>query len=226
MSLIRTLKVLIYTLSESNKIISKMAKEGSHQFFDAGKHWAKKLLQKASIEVNIIGENYDKNKSYIIVANHSSYLDIPVLLAYLDLKFVIMYKKELEKIPIFGKGLELSPFISVIRTNPRDAIKSLEKANQMLKENISVLVFPEGTRTSDGSLGEFKKGATRIAYKGKAEILPVRIDGTFDLMPKNQLSIKSGKITLKINKSISYSEYESKSEEELLLELKDVVSII
>jgi len=56
--------------------------------------------------------------------------------------------------------------------------------------------------------------------------LPVRIDGTFDLMPKNQLSIKSGKITLKINKSISYSEYESKSEEELLLELKDVVSII
>lgn len=224
MSLIRTIKVLIYTLSESKKIISKMAKEGEYQFFSAGKEWANKLLQKAKIEVEITGHVFDKNKSYIIVANHSSYLDIPLLLGHLDLKFVIMYKKELEKIPIFGKGLELSPFISVIRTSPRDAIKSLEKANQMLKDNISVLVFPEGTRTSDGSLGEFKKGATRIAYKAKVDILPVRIDGTFNLMPKNQLTIKSGKITLKINKPVSYSEYESKTEDELLLELKSILT--
>ena len=223
MSLIRTLIVFLYTLFESKKIISKMQKEGSFAFFGASKSWAKNLLKKAKINVKVGGSSDDNNKSYIIVANHSSYLDIPVLLASLDLNFIIMYKKELENIPIFGKGLQLSPFIDVVRTNPRDAVRSLEKASDMLANNVSVLVFPEGTRTITGSLGKFKKGATRIAYKSKVDILPVRISGTYDIMPKNSLIMLSGELNLDIKPVINYAEYSSLSEDELLENLEKLL---
>lgn len=223
MGIFNTTKVLIYTLKESSNIIKKMKLNGSDEFYSASKNWAKTLLKKAGIEVEVNKNQLDTSKSYIIVANHSSYLDIPILLAYLDLPFVIMYKKELEKIPLFGEGLKLSPFISVIRTNPRDAIKSLEIAITLLNKGISVLIFPEGTRSQNGELGEFKKGATRIAYKSKQSILPVKIIDSYKLMPKNSFFIKKGKVKLDIRPELTFSEYKDLEEQELLARLKDVL---
>ena len=224
MGLFNTINAFIYTLIESQKISSKMKVEGADKFYDASQNWAKNLLIKAKINVELSGYLYNKQQSYLIISNHSSYLDIPVLLANLDLRFVIMYKKELEKIPFFGKGIALSPFISVIRTSPRDAVKSLERANELIKENISVLVFPEGTRTTNGKLNEFKKGATRIAYKSQVDILPVRINGTYDLMPKNSIKMESGKVVLDVKEPILYSEYCNLSENELLKKLQNLLS--
>lgn len=224
MNIISTLKVLIYTLTESSKIINKMKLEGSDKFYAATKIWAKELLEKANITVNIKPTSYDKTKSYIIVANHSSYLDIPILLSSLEIPFVIMYKRELEKIPLFGKGLALSPFISVDRSNPRDAIKSLASAVELLNNNISVLIFPEGTRSTDGKLGEFKKGATRIAYKSKCSILPIRISNSNELMKKDSLIIKKGEVSLDIKDELKFQDYENLKEDELLDKLKIILS--
>ncbi len=224
MNIISTLKVLIYTLTESFKIINIMKKEGSDKFYDAAKIWSTKLLKKAKVSIKIKSYNYDKNKSYIIVANHSSYLDIPILLSSLDIPFVIMYKRELEKIPLFGEGLRLSPFISVDRSNPRDAVKSLASAVNLLSNNISVLIFPEGTRSVDGNLGEFKKGATRIAYKSKSSILPVRITNSNELMKKNSLFIKQGEVLLDIKEEIKFEDYTNIKEDELLSKLKTILS--
>jgi 1-acyl-sn-glycerol-3-phosphate acyltransferase len=231
MGIFSTIYSLLYTLKESFKITNKMKKEGSDKFFDAAKNWAKKLLKILYIDVQqipIIEEpsqfQYDKSKSYVIVANHSSFLDIPILLANLDLDFVIMYKKELEKIPIFGKGLEISPYISVLRTNPRDAVKSLDKAITMIKSGKSLLIFPEGTRSENNQLGEFKKGATRIAYKSNADILPVKITNSYKLMPKNSYLIQKGKVQLEIKTAIPFSDYKDISEEDLLKKLKFILS--
>jgi len=224
MNIISTLKVLIYTLTESFKIINIMKKEGSDKFYDAAKIWSTKLLKKAKVSIKIKSYNYDKNKSYIIVANHSSYLDIPILLSSLDIPFVIMYKRELEKIPLFGEGLRLSPFISVDRSNPRDAVKSLASAVNLLSNNISVLIFPEGTRSVDGNLGEFKKGATRIAYKSKSSILPVRITNSNELMKKDSLFIKQGEVLLDIKEEIKFEDYTNIKEDELLSKLKTILS--
>jgi 1-acyl-sn-glycerol-3-phosphate acyltransferase len=224
MNIISTLKVLIYTLTESFKIINIMKKEGSDKFYDAAKIWSTKLLKKAKVSFKIKSYNYDKNKSYIIVANHSSYLDIPILLSSLDIPFVIMYKRELEKIPLFGEGLRLSPFISVDRSNPRDAVKSLASAVNLLSNNISVLIFPEGTRSVDGNLGEFKKGATRIAYKSKSSILPVRITNSNELMKKDSLFIKQGEVLLDIKEEIKFEDYTNIKEDELLSKLKTILS--
>lgn len=224
MNIISTLKVIIYTLTESSNVINKMKLEGSDKFYEATKVWAIGLLKKANISVIIKPTNYDKSKSYIIVANHSSYLDIPILLSSLEIPFVIMYKRELEKIPIFGKGLKLSHFISVDRSNPRDAIKSLATAVELLKGNISVLIFPEGTRSTDGNLGEFKKGATRIAYKSKCSILPIRISNSNELMKKNSLLIKKGEVTLDIKDELKFEDYENLKEDELLDKLKTILS--
>lgn len=223
MNIISTLKVLIYTLTESFKIINIMKKEGSDKFYAAAKIWSTKLLKKAKVSIKIKSYNYDKNKSYIIVANHSSYLDIPILLSSLDIPFVIMYKRELEKIPLFGEGLRLSPFISVDRSNPRDAVKSLASAVNLLSNNISVLIFPEGTRSVDGNLGEFKKGATRIAYKSKSSILPVRITNSNELMKKDSLFIKQGEVLLDIKEEIKFEDYTNIKEDELLRKLKTIL---
>ena len=224
MGIFNTIKVLIYTLTESYKIINKMKKEGSEKFFTASKTWANKLLKIAGIEVEVNKNELDTSKSYVIVSNHSSYLDIPILIATLDVPFVIMYKKELEKIPIFGKGLELSPFISIIRTSPRDAIKSLDKAIDLLNSGISVLIFPEGTRTLNGELGIFKKGATRIAYKSNKAILPVKIIGSYKLMPKNSSMLNKGKVKIEIKPAIPFEEYKDIPENDLLIKLKEILS--
>lgn len=231
MGIFNTTNSLYYTLKESFKITNKMKREGSDRFFAAAKNWAKKLLKILHIEVELIPSSseakqhhYDNSRSYVIVANHSSFLDIPILLANLDLDFVIMYKKELEKIPIFGKGLEISPYISVLRTNPRDAVKSLDIAISMLKSGTSLLIFPEGTRSENNQLGEFKKGATRIAYKSNADILPVKISNSYKLMPKNSYLIQKGKVQLEIKPTIPFAEYKDISEEELLKKLKDILS--
>lgn len=215
---------LIYTLSESLKIIQKMKKDGPEHFFYAARNWSKNILIKSKIIVDIQSNNYDRSKSYIIISNHSSFLDIPILLASLEINFVIMYKKELEKIPIFGKGLELSPYISVIRTSPREAVKSLDKAIEILNSGTSVLIFPEGTRSVNGELGEFKKGATRIAFKSNTNILPVKIIDTHKLMPKNTYIVNKGKVRLEIKPELPFSEYKDFSEEQLLKRLKDILS--
>ncbi|MGA1845881.1 lysophospholipid acyltransferase family protein [Deferribacter abyssi] len=155
-----------------------------------GYYWGKYSLKATFTKFEVKGiENIDFTKNYIVMGNHLSYFDIFLVFVALKDKVVFMAKKELFAIPFFGTVLKRMNFIPVDRDNPREAMKSLIKASKMLKEGDSILMFPEGTRSEDGKLLEFKQGGFILAKRAGLDILPFVIRGTNKVLEKNSLKI-------------------------------------
>jgi len=171
----------------------------------------------AKVEVELKGI-IDKNKDYIIVSNHLSYLDIPVLMKTVPKNIRFVYKKSLTMIPIFGWALYLGGYIPIDRSNARNAIVSLKKAALKLKNRISIVMFPEGTRSIDGKTGEFKRGIFMLADYAEADIIPVSIIGTDTIMPKNSIRMKPGKVKVIIDKPVKFIK-----EKKLLDEIRNII---
>jgi len=138
-----------------------------------------------SWRLHISGEVIDDpRRPYVVVSNHQSVADIP-LISNLPWEMKWMAKKELFKIPVFGWLLKLSGDIAVDRGDARSGILALRKAKEYLEKKCSVLIFPEGTRTKDGSVQPFSNGAFHLAIKNKIPILPIVIDGTYQAIQKS-----------------------------------------
>ena len=157
--------------------------------------WGKAILKLLGIKVSVDGlENLDPSKSFLITSNHQSYFDIFILLAYLNLNFRFIAKKSLFKIPFLGQSMKRLGYIPIDRENLRNALKSVKKSTELLKNKTSILIFPEGTRSLDGSLSSFKKGGLNMFLKqGGMAVLPVVIKGTINILSKNSLTIHPGK---------------------------------
>lgn len=146
----------------------------------------------------------DKNKTFIIVSNHLSYLDIPVLMVALKNNIRFIYKKQLTKVPVFGWSMYLGGYVPIDRTNARSAIDSLKKAGQRMKCGFSIAIFPEGTRSKSGVTGEFKKGIFMLADFAEADILPVSISGTNNVLRKDSFKINPGEVNVVINEPMPF----------------------
>lgn len=158
------------------------------------------FLTKVSVEGR---ENIQEKKSYVFVANHQSWFDIWIIYGWLNRPFCWVMKKELRKIPFVGKACESVGHIFMDRSNSIAAKKCLEKAAKRLeKDNISVVVFPEGTRTKDGTVGIFKRGAFSIASDLKLPVVPITIEGAFERMPRNKFRVTPGRMRMKIHPPI------------------------
>ncbi|OGU61563.1 MAG: hypothetical protein A2X64_02465 [Ignavibacteria bacterium GWF2_33_9] len=162
-------------------------------FTKIANNWAKRLVQIAHVNIEIIGlDRFDPKGNYIFTANHSSMFDIPILMSIVKSSFRIIYKKELEKIFFFGPVMKRTPFISVIRDNSKNAMQSVQLALKEIQSGTSVMIWPEGTRSEDGSLGEFKRGAFYLAARSGKPIVPVTIINAYKILPKGRLEFKSG----------------------------------
>jgi 1-acyl-sn-glycerol-3-phosphate acyltransferase len=158
--------------------------------------------------VSVQGIDYiDPNAAYVYMANHQSMFDILALLGYLPVQFRWVAKKELFRIPIFGYSMKRVGYISIDRSNRQSAIQSLREAAQKIAFGVSVVVFPEGTRSSDGEIKPFKKGGFYLATDSGRPVVPVVIWGTREVMPKGKLSIRPGPIVLSINRPIDTVPY-------------------
>ena len=136
-------------------------------------------------DVQVMGlENIDKNKTYVIVANHQSLADI-VVLYQLKTQFKWVAKESLFKVPFLGWCLSLAKHIKLERGDFSSIKKVYREASQWLKAGMSVLFFPEGTRSETDSMNEFQNGAFKLAIKEKVPVLPIRIQGTRDAIPKH-----------------------------------------
>lgn len=218
--MLKIIRIVLLTIADTFKVMKALRKHGADVYYSYAKRWSEKLLNLANVYVNIIGsENIDANETYIFAANHSDLFDIPVLHVALKNNFRIIYKKELEKIPVFGKGLAKSPYIGIVRDNPHEALKSIEKAIEAAKEGTSVLVFPEGTRTKTGKLGAFKRGGFMIAARAGKPIVPIYISGTFGLSSSSKFNIKSGNVKVTIGNPITKIPSNSTEEKELMNEV-------
>jgi 1-acyl-sn-glycerol-3-phosphate acyltransferase len=185
------------------------------------RNWSKIILFISGVKVKIIGiGNINKNRSYIVVSNHQSLFDIPVIIANFPLSVRMIAKKELFWIPIFGWAIYIAGHISIDRGSGRKAKRSLEKALEKIsKKRFSVVVYPEGTRSPDGEVKEFGKGAFRLAFESKLPILPVAIKDSRKVLPRGSLRINRGEIKIVIGKPISTENIEKRE----LNKLKDKV---
>ncbi len=199
----------------------------SHKaYFILTKIYSAPILWISGIKVKITGkENVVPKTPYVFVANHLSLFDIPVLQRYVPNDFSFIFKKEIAKVPIFGWQMVLGPAIMVDRQNPEKAMKSIEKAKKMLvQRKISVLLFPEGTRSKTGEMLPFKRGAFRIAAQVGFEIIPITISGTQNLFQTKPLKINSGVVKLEFGKPIPAENITSRKEElELMSKVRDII---
>ncbi len=148
-------------------------------------------VRAAGIRVRIVGlENVPAGRSCIFMSNHVSNLDPPVLLPAIPGRSSVMLKKELMKIPLLGTAMRMGQYVPVARGQSREeAEKSMEIAAEALEAGLHMTLFPEGTRSKDGKLLQFKKGGFFLAEATGAPIIPVVISGTAQMMRKGSLKI-------------------------------------
>lgn len=204
-------------------VASLVTRDGKYPHLVA-RAWGRAILWVASVRVRILGaENVDPNRSYIYMSNHLSLFDIPVLLAHLRVQFRWIAKAELFTIPIFGGAMKGAGYVSINRSDRRAAFASLKEASEKIRNGVSVLIFPEGTRSDDGNVKMFKKGGFVMAIDSDAPIMPIVIHGTRHIMRKNSYAIRRGNVTLEILKPIETVEYTRKQKEELMLLVRKAV---
>jgi 1-acyl-sn-glycerol-3-phosphate acyltransferase len=165
--------------------------------------WGRILLAVSFIRVRADGlEKLDRGRSYVFVANHGSYMDIPALLAMLPFQFRFFAKKGLYKIPFLGTHLKRAGHLPVDRSNARNSLKSMSEGAQIIAERgLSVLLFPEGGRTAVG-LRDFREGAAYIAIKAGVPVVPVALVGMRALLPMRSIHLRSGRVTVRIGDPI------------------------
>jgi len=166
--------------------------------------WSRMLLRVSFIRVRVEGlENLDPAGTYVLAANHGSYMDIPALIAMLPLQFRFFAKKGLYSIPFLGTHLRRAGHLSVDRSNARASLKSMtEGARIIARRRISVLLFPEGGRSREG-LRAFKEGAAYIAIKAGVPVVPIGIVGMRKLLPMGSIHLRSGRVIVKVGRPIA-----------------------
>jgi 1-acyl-sn-glycerol-3-phosphate acyltransferase len=186
--------------------------------------WGRAILFVSRIRVTVKGlENIDPSQSYVYMANHQSNFDIPVLLAHLPVQFRWLAKAELFRIPIFGRAMRGAGYIEIDRFNQKSAFESLNQAAGKLKNGVSIMMFPEGTRSRDGKIRPFKKGGFVMAIGSGEPIVPVIIKGTWPIMAKSSLRINSGDVTLQIERPIRTTAYTRDTKDDLMESVRSVI---
>ncbi len=159
--------------------------------------WARTSLALAGIRVRIEGqERVNPNNTYIFMPNHASFLDTLLALAYIRWDFRNIIKKGFFLVPLVGSALRRSGQIPIDRKNPRQALKSLAQAEDLLKAGISIVVFPEGTRTLNGEIQDFKTALFVLPIRSRVPVVPVLIEGTFQALKRG--SILLNRVPLKL----------------------------
>jgi len=197
--------LLICTVRSTSPLVDRLVK-----------FWARSIVLSAGLEIQ--GENLDRierHKRYILIANHYSYLDIPCLLAAVDQPVRFLAKKSLFQVPLFGWALARSGFIPVDRKNRRTAVDSLNLAAERIRKGNSIAIFPEEGRTSSRELKPFQRGAFLLAIRSRIPIVPIAIDGTFEVLRVGKFAVTPGIVTVRAGSPIDTTSYSVRTKDAL-----------
>lgn len=168
-----------------------------------GMVWARLMMWLTLCRVTVKGrENVEPGVSYVFVANHQGAYDIFAIYGWLGHNFKWMMKKSLEKIPFVGMACKVGDQIFVDKSSPAAIRNTMEKAEKILAGGMSVVVFPEGSRTLTGRLGRFKRGAFMLATEFRLPVVPITIDGAYEVLPRTAKLPLPGHITLTLHPAI------------------------
>jgi len=167
----------------------------------------------AGVKVKLVGlDKIDPAGTYIFMSNHVSNLDPPILVPLIPGRTSVLAKKEIWRIPILGKALDLAEIVPVERSNRDSAISSIRRAGEVMKHHINMTIFPEGTRSPDGRLMPFKKGPFHLVAETGFPIVPITILGTYEMMPKGNSTVKGGTATLVFHPPVDPKKFASRDE--------------
>lgn len=187
--------------------------------------WSRINLKISRTKVEVNGqENVIKNGPQIFASNHQSIYDILMLAGYLPVQFRWLAKKELFHIPFMGWHMSRVGYIKIDRSNMRQAALSFRKAAEKIKGGVSVVIFPEGTRSTDGKLQPFKPGLFSLASHSGVPIVPISISGSKDIVRKGSFRVNRGKIRMAIGKPIDVSKYQKKSKTKLMQKVSEAIA--
>lgn len=196
------------------------------QVYRINQFWTWLVLRIGRISLTVRGlENIEAGHQYIFIVNHQSNIDIPVLvqsLARFQLRWIA--KKELLRVPLFGWAMWATKHVTVDRSDPFDAVKTLERAKDRIAAGISIVVFPEGTRTRDGRLLPFKKGGFLLAAQTGTEIVPVTIWGSANVLPAGGWRLRPGTIEVFVDKPIATDGYRAGRLRGLTEQVREIIT--
>jgi 1-acyl-sn-glycerol-3-phosphate acyltransferase len=190
------------------------------------RRWARDLLRVAGVKVVIENADVlDPDAPQILVANHSSWFDVLALAAWLPGRYCFVAKKEIRKTPFLGYTIERCGHIFIDRSDHQKALESLEEARRTLeKDKPTVIMFPEGTRSEDGRLQRFKKGAFVLAIQTGADIVPAAITGSRAVMRKHSFLIHAGTIVVRLGTPIPVAELTTADRNGLIQDTRDAIT--
>lgn len=225
-SVFAAIMILLYTFLGAFFVIAGVLFIKNDNYYEwLQKLWNKLLVLTFGIKLTVEGlENIEKDKKYVIVANHSSLIDIPVTVTCLPLKLRMLAKKELFKIPVFGWAMSIIGHISIDRDNKEKAIKSITDTIERLKtDTITPMLYPEGTRSLDGHIGKFKKGGFVLAIDSQRDILPVIIIGTANILPKSSIFLCPGPVHIIVEKPVPTLGKVTKDRTQIANQIRDIM---
>ena len=183
--------------------------------------WGRALLRAGGWILRVEGAELLPPGGAVLVANHQSVVDIPMLLAAFPRPVIFLAKRELGEIPLFGKAMAAAGNLFIDRDDPRDAVRMLREAGTRLNGGRLVVVFPEGTRSGDGSIGEFRPGAFYLAQKSGAPVVPVYLDGGYRAIPKGSLRARPTGLLVRVLPPLSPGEGAGGSKERIAVAVRE-----
>jgi 1-acyl-sn-glycerol-3-phosphate acyltransferase len=207
-------------------IIAARSRNGQRQKIDSLlRRWSWALLRLTGMAVNVHNPHEVDlldGRRYMLMCNHSSLYDIPLSFVALPGSIRMLTKKELFRIPLFGTGLRAGEFVSIDRSNLTTAMADLENARKKMESGIVLWVAPEGTRSKDGRLQPFKKGAIRLAIDMDAMIVPLGIDGINNVLPANTTDLYiNGTVDVRVGEPIDAGRYDRSDYKKLMADLEN-----
>lgn len=188
------------------------------------RYFARTLLWICRIKVEVKGlENLYTDRAQLICANHQSLFDILILDSILPLQFRFIVKKELYAIPILGLCLKIEHHVLLDRENRRKGIESIKRAGDLISRGRSVVVFPEGTRSTDGQIKKFRKGSMLIVSNTKAPVVPLTINGSFRIMSKKSFRLHPGNVKIVISPPIKTEDLTRSEQKELSEKVRQII---
>lgn len=236
MSLIRALAIYLYVMfvvvtavpyfnwleKRTEKIGADVVKQKIHAHANM---MAKGVMRLTGSKITVNGaEHLPSDETVLYVANHQSYMDIPVLMTILDRSVGFIAKDDMGKIPFFKKWIVHMKCVLITRGDTRKALTAIIQASKLLQQGHSLILYPEGTRSKDGMLQEFKAGSLKAAQKGKVPIVPIAIDGARDIMPRGSFLIYKRDVTVTVFPMIPAEQVQQMDTKELAAQIKEQIA--
>lgn len=175
--------------------------------------WSRSFFWLMFLPVSVDGTEHIKpGQSYVFVANHQSMFDVWLVYGWLPVIFKWLMKAELRKVPFVGTGCKAAGHIFVDRRNAKAAMESLKEVERQLVNGVCTVIFPEGTRSKDGEVGRFKRGAFQIAWDLGLPVIPLSLDGCFEVLPKGKPFVHRHAVHMHIGEAIDLKKFADSNE--------------